>query len=200
MASVTSLRACPCCGKVHRVGAVPRGQRAICTRCGSAVARPERARVERQLALGASVAGLVLYPFAISLPIMTLERLGLAREASVWSGALGLLERGELAVGAVVFVCSVVVPLLKLLGLLWLTARTGAPRRHHAGTYRWIERVGRWGMLDVLLVAVCVAWIKLGDLVQVHPGPGALAFTGCVLASLLASTWFDPHAHWRRAV
>ncbi len=68
--------------------------------------------------------------------------------------------------------------------------------RYTARTYRVIEWAGRWGMLDVLLIALLVAWIKIGDLVEVSPGPGALTFTLCVLLSLLASAHFDPHALW----
>ena len=51
-------------------------------------------------------------------------------------------------------------------------------------------------MLDVLLIAVLVAWIKIGDLVEVTAGPAAIAFTACVVLSLLASAWFDPHFLW----
>ena len=51
-------------------------------------------------------------------------------------------------------------------------------------------------MLDVLLIAVVVAWVKVGDLVEVTPGPATLTFTLVVLFSLLASAWFDPHSIW----
>jgi paraquat-inducible protein A len=139
----------------------------------------------------------MLYPPAICLPILRLERLGQSSESSVWGGSVGLLADGELLVGGVVFLCSVVLPLCKLVLLFLLSlapACLSRPRR--AGTWRALELVGRWGMLDVLLVAVVVAWLKLGDLVQVTPGPAALLFASCVLASLLASAWFDPHALW----
>jgi paraquat-inducible protein A len=54
-------------------------------------------------------------------------------------------------------------------------------------------------MLDVMLVAVLVAFVKLGDLVDIHPGPGVVAFTTCVVLSLLASACFDPHCIWEKA-
>ena len=59
-----------------------------------------------------------------------------------------------------------------------------------------IEFIGRWGMVDVLLVAVLVAVVKLGDLVEVTPGPGVVVFGGVVILSLIASAMFDPHAIW----
>ena len=65
-----------------------------------------------------------------------------------------------------------------------------------AGTYRLVEWTGRWGMLDVLLVTMLVAVLKLRDLVEVTPGPAAIAFTAMVVLSLLASAAFDPHRLW----
>ncbi len=51
-------------------------------------------------------------------------------------------------------------------------------------------------MLDVLLVAVLVALLQLGDAMTVHVGPAALAFTLCVTLSLFAAASFDPHSLW----
>ena len=191
------LLACPCCGLIQRAAHLSAGQRARCARCGAVVRDPlRRSRANARTAC-AALAGLVLYPFAVALPIMTLQRLGHANVASIWTGTRQLLAGGEWAVGLVVLVCSLILPLCKLLALLAITLLSGSlsPRRR-ALTYRWIEWTGRWGMLDVLLLAVLVAWVKVGNLVDVSPGPAALTFTLMVLCSLLASAWFDPHAVW----
>jgi paraquat-inducible protein A len=191
------LKACPCCGLVQRLDALPPRHRARCARCGLVIAHPARSARSNRRVFAAALAALVLYPVAISLPIMRLERFGHSTEASVWTGSVGLLRQGEVAVGAIVLVCSVLVPLGKLGGLLAITGlRARLSRRQRARAFRWIELSGRWGMLDVLLIAVVVAWLKVGDLVSVEPGPAAFAFTVCVLLSLLASAWFDPHALW----
>jgi paraquat-inducible protein A len=98
-----------------------------------------------------------------------------------------------------VFVCSVLLPFIKLVVLLWLCSSQRLAARHRASFYHAIEAAGRWGMLDVLLVAVIVAWVKIGDLVEVTAGPGALAFGVMVVLSLMASASFDSHSLWRRA-
>lgn len=191
------LAACPCCGLVHELEPVAARRALACVRCGTTLWNPERRARSRSRVSAAALAGLVFYPLAISLPVLSFERFGHRSEASVWGGSLGLLREGELLVGLVVFLCSVVLPLGKLLGLLALSSGLllrGA--RNRAATYRWVEWTGRWGMLDVLLIAVTVAWVKLGDLVEVQAGPGALLFLGCVAMSLLAAAWFDPHALW----
>jgi paraquat-inducible protein A len=197
---VAHLKACHCCGLVQELPHVPEGSRARCARCGSGIIRPGRRATSNRRAVAAALAALILYPFAISMPIMRLERFGNYKDASIWTGSVGMLEKGELFVGTVVLLCSVIIPLFKLFGLLSITlGRRQLTKRHRAFTYRVIEWTGRWGMLDVLLIAVVVAWIKIGDLVEVSAGPVALAFTACVLMSLLASAWFDPHALWEES-
>lgn len=191
------LAACPCCGLVHDLEGCEPGARLACARCASVLVDPRRRALARGRVAAAALAGLIFYPLAITLPVLRLERFGHASDASVWTGSLGLLREGQVGVGLVVFGCSVVLPLFKLLALLALhSRRVPLGARHRAATFRVVEWTGRWGMLDVLLIAVTVAWVKLGDLVDVQPGPGAVLFTGCVLMSLLAAAWFDPHALW----
>lgn len=191
------VAACTCCGLIQRVPAHGPRQRACCARCHTALAtrRDHRRAARRTVTL--ALAALILYPVAISLPIMRVEKFGLVTEASIWSGSVALLSGGQLAVGTVVLLCSVVLPLGKLVGLLLLA--NGAPglaSRARARTWHLVEWTGRWGMLDVLLVAVLVAVLKLGAMLELTAGPGALAFTACVVLNLLASASFDPHALW----
>lgn len=192
-----TLGACHCCGLVQALPVLAPGSRARCPRCGTVVrSSAPRVRSNERVA-AAALAALVLYPFAVGLPIMTIERFGHERESSIWGGAWALFFQGEVFVSTVVLCCSVVIPLLKLGGLLAITlGRRALSRRRRALTYRLIEWTGRWGMLDVLLIAIVVAWVKVGDLVEVTPGPAALTFTLVVLLSLLAAAWFDPHAVW----
>lgn len=190
--------ACHCCGLVQSLGRIHAGQRARCARCGSVIYDSVRRLRSNSRAFSAALAALVLFPPAILLPIMRVERFGHASDSSIWGGAIELLGHGELFVGFVVLICSIVLPLLKLMGILALTMGRGRLGRHHrAATYRAVELAGRWGMLDILLIAVVVAWVKIGDLVDVTPGPAAFTFTLVVLLSLLSTACFDPHAIWQ---
>jgi paraquat-inducible protein A len=194
-----NLRGCWCCGLVQQVGQVRAGFEARCRRCQSLLVR--HGGLDRsQLCLALVLASLICYPAGITLPVMRLQQMGHVHEASIWTGGISLLTHGQVAVGLVVLLCSVVIPLAKLLGLLMLLSRwrlgvAGGPRQR-ARLYRGVELAGRWGMIDVLLVAVLVAALKLGDLVQVTPGPGLTAFAACVVLSLLAAACLDPHAIW----
>jgi len=190
------LRACGTCGLVQRVPRLAPRERARCMRCKSVVARPRLAHSASWTA-ALALAALILYPLAVGLPFLTVSRLGHQNAASILESSVDLVARGDLLVGGVVFVCSVLLPIAKLAGLLAISsARTWRHQRHAAWTWRTIELAGRWGMIDVLLAAVLLALLKLGDVLTVTPGPGLFAFTLCVLLSLAASATFDPHALW----
>ena len=195
----SALRGCPRCGLVQRVPPVAAEQVARCCRCNDVIVHGAGWASGNQLCAAIAAAALIIYPLGITLPVMRLEQFGHVSETGIWAGGVGLLTSGQVTIGLIVLVCSVVIPVLKLLGLFMLTSGWPDLRAHHqAAVYRWIEWLGRWGMVDVLLVAVTVAAVKLGDLVQVTAGPGALAFAVCVFLSLLSSAVFDPHAIWEQ--
>ncbi|MCA9244539.1 MAG: paraquat-inducible protein A [Phycisphaerales bacterium] len=144
-----------------------------------------------------ALAALALYPLSVTLPMLRIEEFGHHNDASILTGIAQLFAGGHLLIGMIVLTCSLILPIAKLIGLLMLSfGGDGLRREHKALTYRVVEWTGRWGMLDVLLVAILVAVLKLGDFVEVTPGPAAAAFAASVLLSLLATASFDPHAIW----
>lgn len=195
--TVDTIRSCPCCGLAQRVPRVGKGMRACCARCDTSLRRRSTIIRGNNRAAAVALAALILYPVAVTMPMLRIERFGHSHESSIIEGTITLFSGGHLFVGLVVLLCSVILPLGKLVSLLVLT--TGGflmRRRHRALTYHIVEFTGRWGMLDVLLVAVLVAALKIGDLVEVAAGPAAYAFTLVVLLSLLATAAFDPHSLW----
>jgi paraquat-inducible protein A len=194
------VRSCHCCGLAHWVEPAPAGLERVCARCATPLAGRARAGARNRWSVAAALAALALYPLAVGLPVMSIERFGHAQSSSIAGGTLAMLAHGQYAVGLAVAVCSLVFPLGKLVGLCLLGSAPWRLRSSQARARLWhaIEFVGRWGTLDVLLVAVLVAVLKLGDLVAVEPGPGVSAFGAMVALSLAASALFDPHAMWTR--
>lgn len=128
--------------------------------------------------------------------------MGHASESTIWSGVVRMYADGHAVIATIVLLCSIVIPLGKIAGIIALclpAMRSRISQRHRALVYRLIDWLGRWGMIDVLLVAILVAAVKLGDWVAVTPGPGILAFAGVVVLSLLSSLTFDPRSIWREA-
>jgi len=191
-----NLSACHCCGLVHSIPRIDDRHLACCVRCRSVIRHGVHPRsISRTGAF--ALAALILYPLALVLPVMEIERFGQVSDASIWSGMVGLLAEGHLFVGLAILLFSVIAPIAKL-GLLFGLCTGQRYFTHHerARAYRLIEFIGRWGMVDVLLVAVLVALVKLGDLVTVTPGPGVVLFGAVVILSLISSSMFDPHAIW----
>src|SRR5690606_9957990 len=193
------LKSCHCCGLIQSVPVVEReaGVRYACSRCETALASWLKGWGGNQLSGAVSLAAICVYLPAMLLPFLRIGRLGLARESSRIGGVQTLFTEGHLLVGSVVLLFSVVLPVVKLSALLLLAqSRWRLSHRHRAATYRMVEHLGRWGMLDVLLVAVMIAFVKLGGLVTFSAGPGLLAFVAFVLLSLCAGAMFDPFCLW----
>jgi paraquat-inducible protein A len=192
------LVACKTCGLVQRVGPLPAGMRADCARCGFLL----RANKPNSLARTAAfaLAALMFYWPANVYPILRMELYGVHSENTAFQGAVNLFEHGQQLVAIIVFLASIVIPALKLLGLLYLVTTT----RLHSRRARWlrtrihrgIDVIGPWAMLDVFLLSILVALVKLGELATVLPGRGLLAFTAVVVLTILATASFDPARIW----
>jgi paraquat-inducible protein A len=196
MTPAEKLVACDCCGRIQTI---PLGSAShpYCVRCQSSLA-PHWWH-NRRAAAALAVSALILYIPAILLPLMRLELFGHSTESSILHGVSSLLAARHYFVGGVVLLFSLVLPPLKLLALLLLSGGwlRGA---HQARLHHWVELVGRWGMLDVLVVAVLVAFVKLGDLVRIQPGVGLGLFLACVLTSLLSSVCLHLPSLWQEEV
>lgn len=191
---------CPTCGLTLEVERPARGQRADCPRCGSTVSEGPHGSLQLTAAL--AVAALILYIPANIYPILRMHFYGAYSENTVWDGVVSLAQSRQYFVALIVFLASIAVPILKLTGLLYLviSARFGVGRRLRGRTrlYRFIDVVGPWAMLDVFLLAILVALVKLGQIATILPGPGLVAFTAVVVLTLFASASFDPRTIWER--
>ena len=180
---------------IQRLPELGESGRANCVRCHTTLAAPASKRAS-QRTLAAALGALVLYFPAISLPLLEVERLGHHQSSSVLSGTWDLLAHGSWFVGIVVLLFSIVLPLAKIVLLLELSWWGILHVRHRALTYRVMQLVGKWSMMDVLLLALLVMSIKIGNLVEFHFGPAVLAFVFCVIMSMIASMSFDAYAIW----
>ncbi len=144
-------------------------------------------RIQRTMAI--SLAALILFIPANTLPILRVTAMGHETSDTIWQGVVSLWDGGTRSVAVLVLLCSIVIPLGKLIGLFYLcgTWRTKAGGR----LLRTIEIIGRWSMLDVFLVSILVALVKLGDIARVTPGPGLLAFAAVVVLTMIASATLD---------
>jgi len=190
------LLACHTCGLVQTANAHQPHQH--CSRCDSPLHERRPDSVTRSLSL--LVAAAVAYIPANLLPIMHASSLGRSEDDTILGGVGYFWSSGDWPLAVVIFMASVMVPLLKLtvLALLTLTARRSSDWRplERARLFRIVERVGRWSMLDVFVVALTVALVHFGSFAFITAGPGALAFGAVVILTMLASHQFDPRLIW----
>ena len=191
------LKACHCCGLIHWVPLLDRGQLAVCVRCQATIQRQGGgARASNRTAAAACGAFFLFWP-AILLPIVEVERLGHRHQSSLLMGTLDLLAHREWFVGTIVLLFSIVFPLVKIGLLLELSLLGTMHHTHKAITYRIMESAGKWSMMDVMLLAFLVMLVKLGSLIEFHFGPAVVAFVLCVGMNMLASWFYDPHSIWQ---
>ncbi|KJE35412.1 paraquat-inducible protein A [Thalassospira sp. HJ] len=172
-----------------------------CPRCGDLVHLRKPRSLSRAWAL--LLAAVILYVPANVFPIMTVTYLGRGEADTILSGVSALINAGEWPIAIVVFAASILVPIVKivLLGWVYLATALGlsGPLRERTLIYRVTELVGRWSMVDVFMVSILAALVKLGDIATVQPGFGAVAFCGVVILTMLSAMAFDPRLIWDRA-
>ena len=104
---------------------------------------------------------------------------------------------------ALVFFASVVVPMLKLIGLVAMLVATqvgwAGRLRDRTSLYRFLRAIGRWSMIDVFMISILVALVQFGAVVTIAPGVGAVAFAAVVILTMFAAEAFDPRLMWDAA-
>ncbi|MDH1732574.1 paraquat-inducible protein A [Pseudomonas chengduensis] len=194
--TIEQLVACHECDLLMRKPVLQDGESAECPRCGYELFSHRHRVVRRSLAL--VLTALLLYVPANFLPIMQLNLLGQTSQDTVWSGVIGLYESGMQGIAVVVFLCSMAVPLLKLLCqlLVLLSIRMDFGRSYGLLLYRIYHHMREWGMLEVYLMGILVAMVKLMDLADLSLGLGLFCFIALLLVQVWLEVTMSPNQIW----
>ena len=169
-----------------------------CPRCDAPVHARKPRSLERTWAWWSAAA--LCYLPANLLPIMKITSLGRAQADTIMSGVVYLLLHGMWPLAVVVFTASVFVPVLKLAILLTLLVSVHRRSRwrpvDRTRLYRITEAIGRWSMVDIFVVTILVALVRLGNLATVEAQTGAVFFGSVVVLTMLAAESFDPRLIW----
>jgi len=143
---------------------------------------------------------LLCYVPANFLPIMTSSSLGVSQSDTILSGVRYLLAEGMWPLALIVFVASICIPVLKISVLSLLLVSVSARWRwrpvDRSRLYRIVDVVGRWSMVDVFVVSVLVALVRMGNFATVQAEAGALFFAAVVVLTMFAAMSFDPRLIW----
>ncbi|AZN35316.1 paraquat-inducible protein A [Iodobacter ciconiae] len=169
-----------------------------CERCHARLhsRRPHSVSITWALLLTA----MLLYLPANLYPMMITESWGESTPSTILEGVLLLWRMGSYPVAIIIFVASVVVPLVKFISItvLCIAARSKSKQGalHYTRLYRMTELIGRWSMVDVFVVVILVALIHMGKIMSVLPGVAAVSFAGVVVLTMLAALSFDVRLIW----
>ncbi|MDX5626594.1 MULTISPECIES: membrane integrity-associated transporter subunit PqiA [unclassified Brenneria] len=188
------LRSCPCCTAI-----LPADQR-VCPRCRSRGYARRKHSLQWTMAL--LITSIMLYIPSNLMPIMVTESLGNQTGSTIMAGVILLWGTGSYPVAMVIFIASIMVPTLKMVALGWLCWSThGREKRDRERlhvVYEIVEFVGRWSMIDVFVIAVLSALVRIGRLMSIYPAIGAVLFASVVILTMVAAMTFDPRLLWDR--
>ncbi|MBV8093234.1 MAG: paraquat-inducible protein A [Acetobacteraceae bacterium] len=172
-----------------------------CLRCGSHLHHRKPNSLPCTWAL--VFASIILYVPANVYPVLTVIQMGSGAPSTIMGGVEELLAAGMWPLAALVFLASIMVPMLKLIGLMFmmLTTQFGWRSRLRDRTmlYRIVSAIGRWSMIDIFMTSILVALVQFGSVVTIDPGFGALSFAAVVILTMFAAETFDPRLMWDAA-
>jgi paraquat-inducible protein A len=171
-----------------------------CPRCGAPVypRKPHSLAITTALVITAAI----LYVPANILPVMDTRTFFDNESDTIMSGVLTLLHSGSWPIAVLVFIASIVVPLLKILALAVLLfsawRRTPQRRLQRSELFRMVEFIGKWSMLDIYAVSLLATLVQVQSFANIIVGWGAWSFGAVVVLTLLAARTFDERLLWDR--
>lgn len=195
MQEVPDLIACEGCDALYGRPLLKRREIARCARCGTELERHPGRKGERILPL--TIASLVLFAIANLFPIVEIEVGGSTSQTTLLGAVLALSGGDRALVASIVLATTILFPLLQLTVLFYLLipSREPGPPAGFDWLVRTIQSLRPWGMIEVFLLGVLVAIIKLSSMAIIVPGPALWAFVALTLL-LTAVLSFDPRSLW----
>ncbi len=189
---------CHECDALLRMPTLRPGQKVVCPRCGCTLYKCRRDPVNQGLAL--SLTALILFIPANFLPIMTLDILGHENADTLYKGTVHLFKQGYWWMALLVFLCSMAAPLVELLLIAGMCVLVKL-KRFNATLIAMLKiqgHINRWGMLEVFMLGILVAYVKMIDEGEIQLGLGLFCFVGLLLSTTLNAVLFDTHAIWEK--
>ena len=193
-----ALVACPECDLVHSVPEIEDGEQGHCIRCGSLLYVRHRNSLDRSLAF--AITGLFFFILANMFPLLTFELDGQSQSNRLIDGAIAFMDAGYWELGLVVFVASIVAPLMVLIVLIsvLLPMRLNIAPTNVKVQIRLLTHLKPWAMSEIFILGIIVAFVKLSDFADVSVGLSLVAFVLMVAAVVMAYMTLDDSAIWRR--
>ena len=158
------------------------GEYAQCPRCHQKLQSGSRWSLKRCSLIALSI--LILMPFALGYPLLSLDLLGSKIDASVWQGIWKMAVSGYAYTAFMIFICAVLMPvsfailviMLQLSKLLKIKPRN---------VLLFVGYIKPWVMFDVYLVALAVTMFKVREYATLEVDVYLIAFIFTALLTTL---------------
>ena len=188
---------CPACDLAHRTSMAPAVERTRCARCRASLQRPEVGNIDAAIALAASA--LVLFFLSNAYPLVEINYNGTTRAATLLDAAKGLYAQGHAALAWLVFITTILGPLLQIACLLYILIplRRGRRAPGQNGVFRMLTQIRRWTFVEVFVLGSLVALVRVAAYAQVVTGVSLWSCALLMLTLAALTTHTSPAQFWR---
>lgn len=186
------------CKNCHKVYEKENYDEFVCTRCKHKVTR--RIKNSLQVSLALIICAILLYIPAMLYPIMEVTKFGVNMESTILEGVISFLDMESYFIAIVIFTASVAIPMIKLVGLLFIFISLKINVKMENKTknliYKFIEAIGKWSMIDIYVVAILASIVQLDEIFNIKGGIAATSFALMVILTMIAANRFDTRIIW----
>lgn len=186
------LVGCDRCGQVHNRDATR------CRRCHARLHSRKPDSLQKVWAWW--LAGVMTFIPANIYPMLLTSTIVERSESTIIGGVFELIHYGSYGIAAIVFVASIIIPLLKFFIIAYLAlsvhqhAMLDQHKRHRM--FVFVEFVGRWSMIDIFVVAILASLVQLDAVAAINPGIAAINFALSVVFTMFSAQSFDARLIW----
>jgi paraquat-inducible protein A len=190
--------ACPDCDLLQHIPPLPPRGKARCHRCGHILAVEPANSLDRSLAL--TITAAIVFIIANTSPLMGISAVGRYANTTIAGGAYKMWIEGQEMTAMIIAFCAVIAPAGFILFMLSILVAVRRPRvpQWVGEVLRWGESMRPWSMLEVMMVGILVALVKIAELASVDAGIGMYAAGALVVLFTAIMVTFDPREVWKR--
>lgn len=190
--------ACHECDLIHDLPDMSASAAARCVRCGAVLLRAKADSIDRTLAW--TLSGLVLYVVAVSFPFLAMKSGAIVQETSLLTGVHQLYQQQETTLSILVFMTCILIPLIQMGGLLYVftSLKMNVRARYAIPVFRLFQHVKPWSMMEIYMLGILIAMVKLGKMATIVPGLAVIAFGLLIFVLTFAVSAVDAHLVWER--
>lgn len=169
---------------------------ALCARCDAPLFR--RTPHGLDYTLSSLLTGILFFAVANAFPLVQLDVKGNISTATLFGAVQMLISQDLLSVAALVLITTILAPACEIIAMLYLLVplKFGAVAPEFALVFRFVEHVRPWAMIEVLMLGLLVAIVKLSTLATVIPGIALYSSGALMLALSAASYFYNPRDIW----